>query len=205
LTNKSGLLVLGGLAALLAAPRLLVAAKTPPAEERETEIIATPLKLGVHGAAKHSNVTRELFIEGQHTTGTPNSVNFYAVILLADASTGSVYITFKVPDDFVSLISVKAVLMINTTGDIVWGMGSNQVAEGEPWTTHSDTDYTNIATVPATARDIFSVQGDATILADAQKGDFVGIRFFREGGHASDTAAADLEFLGILLTYTAEQ
>ncbi len=162
----------------------------------------------VHGAEKHIDVTRELFIPayGGLTDGTLANLGYYCVVNLLDGVYDDIHVTFKIPNDWVSLSSLRVILATTVAvGDFVWDLGSSQAAEGEAYNTHGGTDLANVATVPATANQIFLVHVFGTVIRDASKGDYVALWFARDGGDANDTLAASLSVLGFLLTYTAEQ
>ena len=201
---------MGGLVAALAAtPRLLLAAQEPPAEEREIEIIATPLKLGVHGAAKHSDATRELFIPAGAAfgNGVLSSLTPLTVWELIDGATKIIDgFNFKVPDDFVSFVKVELVwLSPAASGNMNWQMRAWYGAAGETYTTHSDGPAAG--TTATGGSNVFNVQEspNALTLADLARGDLVGIRVDRYGADASDTLGASCYVAGLLFTYTAEQ
>lgn len=165
----------------------------------------------IHGAAKHNNVTRELFLpanEGHIGTGDSWNLDEYGVALkLANGNGPDVFFTIKVPDDFVSFVSVKAVWESPAaSGNMFWVLWALYVASGEAYDTHQD--YAPVKAVTATAgAGIVNVQEPANplTLADLAKGDYIGIDFYREGSDGLDTLDADVNFFGLLFTYVAEQ
>lgn len=204
------LVIAGGvLATLIAVPPLIRAAQGPPLvpAERDTEILSQSIRVRNHSPTQHFDQTRQLFVvPGYYVNATLTEQFHYSVVALPDAASGNVYFSFKIPDDWVALASVKVLLLTQgSSGDFVWNMNATQAAEGEDCQTHGDFDLNNIAAVPASAYDWFSIQGDATILAEAAAGDYVGVRFWRDGADPSDTLTYDLYVLGLLLTYTGEQ
>jgi len=163
-----------------------------------------------HGADMHTNVTRELFIpaiSGHIRAGTVMYYDEYGVIQGgANLSEPWVYISFTVPDDFVSFGSLKAVWMCTAAaGNMYWYMNANYAAEGEVVDTHADS-----PAIGATATggvEILNVQEPANplTLAGLAAGDYIGLEFGRDGSNALDTLNAAMYLYGFLFTYTAEQ
>ena len=163
-----------------------------------------------HGIDKHTDVTRDLFIpayEGHALTGVKGTHGYYSAIDGgANLSQPIVYFSIKVPDDFVSFSSLKAVwLSTAVSGNAFWRMQAQYAAAAEAYNTHSDGGaYGTTATGGA---DIINVQEPANplTLASLAKGDYIGIEFSRLGSNAEDTLDANVRFIGLLFTYTAEQ
>lgn len=162
-----------------------------------------------HGAAKHINVTRELFIpatEDFSTNATVKVYGLYAVVELAYGVSGEVRFSFKVPDDFVSFTSLKAVWLATVaSGNVRWAMLAQYAASGEQHDTHYES---RTLGETATGGDgIMNVQApvDPLTLSALTKGDYLGIRLYRDGSHENDTLESGMSVLGLLFTYVAEQ
>lgn len=161
-----------------------------------------------HGATKH--VTRELFIpanEGRLVAGTPYFYGRYASICgAADSDEPVVYFIIKVPDDFVSFDSIKAVWASDAaSGSMNWGLLAGYAAAEEAYNTHVDSSGMGATATGGTG--IINVQTPATALtmASLAKGDYIGLKFERDGSGTLDTLNTTVHLLGLLFTYTAEQ
>ena len=164
----------------------------------------------IHGANEHTDVTRELWIpvtEGHISDGTAAMQGFYPTVR-GDANLREprVYFLTKVPDDFVSFISVKAVWFCSAaSGNAYWKWGATYAASGEARTTH--TDYPEWGVTATGGGWIMNVQepADPLTLPNLAKGDYIGLGFDRDGTHANDTLENSFYLLGLLFTYVAEQ
>jgi len=171
-----------------------------------------PLSGGVspHGAAKHTDVTRELFIPANAcyiAAGTSGLLSQHQRVSGgANADEPDVHFSLKVPDDFVSFGSVKAVwAAVPASGNMYWRILANYGASGEDYAAHTDSPAIGVtATGGATLVNVQEPANPLT-LSSLAAGDYIGIRFFREGTHASDTINDVVYLLGILFTYTASQ
>ncbi|MBA7637571.1 hypothetical protein ES703_45217 [subsurface metagenome] len=164
----------------------------------------------VHGAAQHNDVTRELFIpanSGHVVTGSPSvRGRFGAVTGTANTDQPAVYFSIKVPDDFVSFTSLKAVWMSPAAaGNMRWAFLSDYAAPGEVYSTHGDDPAVGVTATGGA--DKLNVQESANpiTLASLVSGDYIGIGFSRSGSHADDTLDDAMYLLGLLFTYVAEQ
>jgi len=160
-----------------------------------------------HGATEHTNVTRELFIPcSPYTNGEWNYANFYPHVILADEAIKAAFFSFKVPDDFVSYGSLKAVWYSHAEeGSMYWRFKANWTASGEGVGQHSEIgDYGQTATA---GEGTWNVQepDDPIAFSNLAKGDYVGVELDRAGDNASDTLSDEAYILGLLFTYTAEQ
>jgi hypothetical protein len=163
-----------------------------------------------HGADKHIDVTRELFILA--TTGYIEAgsmvghANQGVVRGGANEDAPVVCHLMKVPDDFVSFLSLKAVWVSPAiSGNMYWRIDANYGASGEESVTYQEEG--TYGTTATGGENIINVQEPANplSLAGLAKGDYLGLRFRREGSHASDTLDAVVDLFGLLFTYTAEQ
>lgn len=162
----------------------------------------------VHGAAQHTDITREIFISATsgHNTGVPAGYLYYGVVTLVDNVDDEVYITFKVPLDFISFTSAKlAWFSTPAAGNLYWRMASAYAASGEDY--DNDTDAPAYG-VTATGGNLIINEQEAAnplTLTNIAAGDYIGIEIHRDGDDVLDTLGADVYVLGILLTYTANQ
>lgn len=163
-----------------------------------------------HGAAKHTDITRRMFLpanEGFVAAGASAQGGYYGVAQGgADANEPVVFFSFRVPDDFVSLTSLKAVWYAGVAaGNMYWKLRMMSAADGEVYNTDSNDPAEG--TTATGGNNIINVQEPANPLtfAGLAAGDFIGIGFVRTGTHASDTLNATAKLLGLLFTYTANQ
>lgn len=161
-----------------------------------------------HGADKHTNVTRELFLPPYgYTDGTRKDLAAYSVVQFDDAVNKLLFFSCKVPDDFVSFISVKLIWASSAiSGDMLWRLGSNWAAAGENYTTGNNTPMPAGVTSSAGAH-ILNVQEPAIplTLSGVAKGDYLGLYVRRDGVNGLDTLDTVVWIFGLLFTYVAEQ
>ena len=165
-----------------------------------------------HGADKHTNVTRELFLPAiaAHTAyGTPRAYYCYAVVEgAANADEPHVYFTMKVPDDFVSFISVKAIwFSAAVSGNMRWRIAADFASCGEICNANNSEESLGYGQTATGGDRIINCQlpVNALTLPALAKGDHIGLVFNRQGSSASDTLDTSVELMGLLFTYTAEQ
>ena len=162
---------------------------------------------GAHGAAKHTDVARELFIPvGPVYTGGIQAYGGFASIALDPAADENVKFNFKVPDDFVSFTSLKVLwgAWSGTAGqDWVCDPNADYAADGEAYGTHTDAPASTTIDTPVLNR--LDVTAIGFTLASLAKGDYVGVNIVRDADNAADTLTGDVCVIGLLLTYVAEQ
>lgn len=161
-----------------------------------------------HGAAQHTNVTRELFIPAlsAYSSGVASVFAWYPSYELADAQNKEVRLSMKVPDDFVSFISAKAVwLCAAAAGNMYWRLQAYYAASPQAYNQHTDTPALGVTATGG--NNIMNVQepANALTLTDLAKGDYICFYFTRGGTDDLDTLNTKVLFLGLLFTYTAEQ
>lgn len=171
-------------------------------------ITIDPLHPPSHGAAKHTDVTRELFIpmfDDSNANVSVAKLFGYLLLQFADGATGRSSANFKVPDDFVSFSSLKAVWVCAGAGNLRWKLHGTYAAHGEMMNTH-DEDGALGETAIANALYVYIQEpSDPLALTGLAKGDVVGVEVARDGGHANDTIDAVAYLLGLVFEYTAEQ
>jgi len=165
----------------------------------------------VHGAAKHTDITRELFIpafEGFCLYGS-ESADYSPYSSLkgsANLDEPQVIFTTKVPDDFVSFTSLKAVWVSPAAaGGMVWEFWAAYASAGQHYHQHVDIEEANI-TDTAGANIINAHEPlNPLNLPDLALGDYLGISFNRYGSMVEDTLDDAVYLLGLLFTYVANQ
>lgn len=105
---------------------------------------------------------------------------------------------FFVPDDFLSGMSVAALVSSSNSGNAYVDLYAAYGAVGEANNTHEVTVAAAAVAVTSSRSSICSAS-----LTSAAKGDQVGVMFSRETGHALDTVA-NLYVKGFLVSYTAD-
>lgn len=161
----------------------------------------------VHGIAKHTDVTRTLFVPcGNFYNGTPGQRHSHDSIKLATGVDQGVFFEFMTPSDLVVDLSLK----------VVWlGMGG---VVGQDWvcdpTAYWGKENQSSATVSSTpANTVIDVAGVSTTfltlvgftIGAMEKGHYVGVGIVRLGTDVLDTYAGGVFLRGLLLSYTAEQ
>ncbi len=159
-----------------------------------------------HGADKHTDVTRELFVPPSTMyTGTPELCGLHPTMALADGATEYATFELKVPDDFVSFIRVDLV-WVGITGEVDddWRAYADfyYCAHGEAYNIHTETKMQNLN---VTALNITYVTDTTLVLNNLAIGDFLGGKVGRFGADGADTYTGKIRLLGIVFVYTAEQ
>ena len=163
-----------------------------------------------HGAAQHTDVTREVFLpasSGHIELGTPNARgNGQAVEGGANVNSPKIYFSMKVPNDFVSFIKVEAAWVSNAaSGNMYWLLASSYGASGENYQIFSE--YGTVGVTATAGTWIINLQepADPLVLTDLAVGDVLGLHFDRKGADSLDTLNSDVMFIGLLFTYIANQ
>jgi hypothetical protein len=163
------------------------------------EIVLVAGDLPAHGAAEHTDITRKLWAPFREGSGTRSSHGTYFAILL-DAATETALVSIQVPDDFVSLGTVRVVLIPTTTGTFDWtcNTASGACGEDEALATDTDTADTQAATDDQIlCLDVSSAFDGLSLAA----GDFVGVEFVLD----VLTTTTELLIVGLEFGYTANQ
>lgn len=119
---------------------------------------------------------------------------------MPDSKTYSLYGGFYCPSDYASTMTVKAVVWPLGTGNIYCTHDAYVGANGEAANTHS---YSQSATAVAVTETVINEISSLSLTAIAT-GDYVNLKFQRQGGNASDTVNAVANFIGWLVSYTAD-
>ncbi|MBA7581704.1 hypothetical protein ES708_23613 [subsurface metagenome] len=160
--------------------------------------------------AEFPTVTKELFLPANESSiyeGLPSSWGVFGSVAGQSPDTAPwLNFALKVPDDFVSFVSLKGVWGANdATGDMYWGMFAEYGGAGEVRNIH--TDYPPMGVTAIGGAQIINVQELATplTLSNLARGDYLGIDWERDGTNPLDTLTTVVHFLGLLFTYEAER
>jgi hypothetical protein len=171
-----------------------------------TDIAWAAASTASHGASSHTDITRTIFIQPGPAGLGPYVDNRYNQMTMEDSVTDTIGTTFYVPADFASFGSIKAVLTTGvSSGNMYWKMDANWAAVGESRETNSETG--TIGTTTFSGTKLFHViePSDAMGMSGLAAGDYVGVTCSRQAGHANDTVNSQVDFMGLLFTYTANQ
>ncbi|MBA7672708.1 hypothetical protein ES703_80894 [subsurface metagenome] len=168
-------------------------------------------QLPAHGAAKHTDVTRELWLPANEafvSAGTPSSDSHYGLVVgEANLDEPILYWSFKVPADFVSFTKAEVAWSVAAiTKNMFCQLAANYGSEGEPVNEHSDSPAGGVIACAGVANTLM-VQEPANPLtfANLAVDDYIGLRFYRQGSNASDTLDTESRIRGVLFTYVASQ
>ncbi len=156
-----------------------------------------------HTADKHTDVARELFVGPNPSAVDHSFYEKYSVIKTVANSGTNVLFTFRIPDDFVSLTHIH-VVVLEEPGEstVVWDFLCQYAANGEDRNTHSGSSAGNQTAL--TAGVITELDDKSGLFSSLAAGDYIGVRWKRDGASGSDTAGW-VDCLGLLMEYTAEQ
>ena len=172
-------------------------------------VLADNQPVQVHGADKHTDVARQLFIPATTAVlsdATLSLLGDYGTVRMPDEANTVFAITAKVPDDFVSFTSIKLVWVSGAAaGNLYVAHNTSYAASTENRETHTnDTGFGTIATGGADIINVLDHPNPLTMPGLA-KGDYIGIQTARMATVAQDSLNANVYALGILFSYTAEQ
>lgn len=172
--------------------------------------VLVPVVPAIHGAAEHNDVTREIFLpacEGHIYDGSEDYLDVYAVVTgTANATAPDVYFTMKVPVDFVSFTSVKAVWYGgNFPGDMYWIIAAIYCACGEAYDAHSESPAFGATANGGSSFVNCQEPANPLTLVSLAPGDNLGLEFYRQGSNELDTLDASCSLFGLLFTYVASQ
>jgi hypothetical protein len=129
-----------------------------------------------HGAAKHTDVTRKLFIPWSHYTGATLEVAKapFASILLNNASE-VIYFNSRVPADFVSFVKVNIIYLQIVGSPITSSVGIVANHPGDDEAYSSSTETLAAQAIGATDLNDINVENTGLVLSGLVVGDFLGI------------------------------
>ena len=161
-----------------------------------------------HGVGQHTDVAREFFVpRPTRHTGSEQPHGQHGAIRAVDLATTLLSYEFRLPDDYVSGLTVEACFYSGASAlNMYWKWGIDIGADGEAHNTHILT--TGFATVTVGGTNILDVEGhsDAPDFAGTvAAGDYIGVNIERDGAHASDTIGGDINFIGLRVSYTGHQ
>lgn len=125
----------------------------------------------------------------------------YPVISLANGATETVYHNIKLPEDFISLVSVNVLIIPAGNGKmyrqagVQWG----KICAGE--SANNETGSLSGGTLTVTDNIITCISLAAPITG-SEGDDLIGVYFSRLGAHPSDTVDASCYYAGIVLRYS---
>jgi len=160
---------------------------------------------GIWTATQIANRTRKLFVPVARaynvTDGIPSAVvNSPIGYDFEDSHMYSGYGNFYCPVDFVSGMTVKAVVIALGTGNIYCSHDAYHGANGETYATHNPAQA--VQAVAATANQYAEIQSLA--LSGMAAGDHVCLFWQRQGAHANDTISNSVLLQGWIVEYTAD-
>ena len=163
--------------------------------------------VSVHGADKHIDIAKKLFLpatSGYVEAGIVTKAGYYGVVQgAADTNTPKVYISGRVPEDFVSFTSLKVIwISPAVSGNMVWYLRVAYTAVGANYTYVWDTSSQATATAGA---DLINATEGGVDLVGLAAGDYFGISFVRDGADGDDTLDDTVDLLGFLFEYIANQ
>ena len=167
--------------------------------------------MGKHYALAREAVPREVFlpaIEGYIIVGEEKDIGvFFYIAGGANLDEPAVSWVMKVPDDFVSFSSAKAIWVSDAvSGNMFWEMVAQWWAAGEN-VFAGETDMPGAGATATAGIGITNVQEPANplTLTNLARGDYLALGFGRTGSDPLDTLDPNVFLAGILFSYTAEQ
>jgi hypothetical protein len=151
---------------------------------------------GIVTADKIANRTRKFIVEIIPGSGTYDIRG----LGMADGSARYGYGCFHCPQDYVSGLTVKAIIIPDASGNICYTSTADYGAVGENWFTHSENHPFDIAAVIINQHNLVGTLS----LVSLAVGDIVHLAFEREGADPSDTLSAPAYCSGWLVEYTAD-
>lgn len=150
-----------------------------------------------------------LTVPGNFDTTAPPGLGFFNSkprMLFDDTTDEFCHWTFRMPQDYASalVLKVQYSMASATSGNVVISCDVMAVSDGDAAAVDSDSyDTTNASstiTVPATAGYIDEISLSLSNADSVAAGDFVAIRFFRDG--SADSATGDMELIAASIEYT---
>lgn len=166
-----------------------------------------------------ANRTRTVFIPAvdffDSTLGTPCAATTqqsgtypaqYQWYALSGSVNVQLHAHFVMPQDYTSGATWKVWYANNATNvqTIVYNFYCKSATNGTSMTAANDISQTAIILTPSGTKDNLNVQTLSTTSTGLAAGSLCRIAFDRQPGHASDTNAGQMNFIGISLDYTAD-
>jgi len=152
--------------------------------------------------AKLSDRTRTFFVPavGGINVTVPGELPSGMAIVLPDAVQAIGFGSFSVPVDFVSTMTVSAVVTSDSSGYCYASQEANYGAAGEIINKHTASAGVLASEIVAGRRNVINT----TALASAAVGDYVNLLLGRFGDDIRDTVNGDVRLMGWLVSYTAD-
>lgn len=153
-------------------------------------------------AAKIANRTRR-FMVGPTRREDPVGAGYAYLIygaLCENNQNTVIHGWFAVPNDFVSGMTAKAVVIALATGNVYVINTAAYGADGENYLTHSAGGTPAAISVSTDLRKVIA----SISLSSAAIGDLVALEFSRDATNVLDTVSGDVYFMGWLVEYTAD-
>lgn len=176
--------------------------------------IAAAADLPTHGAAQHTDRTRTLFIPAQTWVSAVPAIeagtfpNSYPAIVMPDGAVPDTIIAcIVIPQDFVAGgTTAWKIHYVNTgvsTNGVHWDLYYKIVSDEEVITGANDVTMSGNST-PTNVADTLDIFTVGTTVTSIQPGDLVKLSLQRDPTDGGDTNAADMDFIGLQLDYTAD-
>jgi hypothetical protein len=167
-----------------------------------------------HGAADHTNITKQLWlpindgvvVDGGTLASIGTAPDIIRTITMADAATSGASFAFTVPDDWDSgalAVEIYFVGLTTAGGSVRFSVVSREVAEGADITT-AGTTVTQTSQAPTTAN-LLVIEPSIALITPTGAGKLVKLNVRRLGADGADNYAASIAFVGVLISYTANQ
>lgn len=153
--------------------------------------------------AKIANRTRTFLVQAPYANNATDGLHLAAASAgwsMTDNKICDGLGWFYLPSDYVSGLTIKAVVEAAASGNCYAGLTVLHAAAGEAYGTHSD--VTATAAIAVTANQIAAI---ATVTpTNVGAGDYFAMTFERVGNDALDTVGNVVYFKGFLVSYTAD-
>lgn len=151
-------------------------------------------------AAKIANRTRTFLVPPSvDVVGAGSGQGSALGILMTDAVTSVMTGMFRVPPDFVSSMTIKAVVEPAAAGNVYSSNTEYHRAAGEAYSTHTSAVASAAVAITQVVCEIQTLT-----LSDVAVGDYFTLQYVRTGGDGLDSINDSVGFLGWLISYTAD-
>lgn len=147
---------------------------------------------------KIANRTRRFFVPAHAGLGA-GTVEQYGVIL-PDNVTGRISGWFRVPSDFASSLTAKAIIYSGASGNLYSLNSADYGAVGEGFSAHNVYVGPAVSAIAASTR----MEVQSLSLSSANAGDYVNMYFYRQAGDVLDTINQQCYMSGWLVDYLAD-
>lgn len=154
-----------------------------------------------HGADKHTDRTRNMWLIPNYGTDGLGIIWEYSGAKLTDGATHSGYATKVSPKDFVSGGVLKAVVISEGSGNLVFYLDAHFAINGGDPAEHDLSTGEITEAIVANKMEVLANTLELTALSNA---DIIGARFIRGGAEAGDTVDANVFLIGFILEYLGD-